>query len=95
MNLVSVRELRNNSASVWKNLAKAKDLVVMSNGRPIAILSETNSNDFEKSLNALRQARAQLAVSSMQQSALETGAHKLNLEEVNEEIREARRERPA
>ncbi len=68
MNFISVRELRNNSASVWKKLESERDMVVTSNGRPIAILSETSSEDFEASLSALRQARAQLAVARMRQS---------------------------
>ena len=94
MNFVSVRELRNNSASVWKALAYEKDLVVTSNGRPIAILSETSSEDIEASLLALRQARAQLAVAQMQRDALSAGVSKLSLDEINEEIREVRQRRP-
>ena len=92
MNFVSVRELRNNSATVWKTLAQERDLVVTSNGRPIAILSETSPTTFEESLTALRQARAQLAVASMQKSAQESGASRLSLDEVNAEISEARRQ---
>ncbi len=93
MNFVSVRELRNNSASIWKSLESQKDLVVTSHGRPIAILFETSSEDFEASLLALRQARAQLAVARMRQSALRSGASQLSLDEINEEIREVRQQR--
>ena len=41
MRFVSVRELRGQSAAVWKALAKEKDLIVTSNGKPIALLSAT------------------------------------------------------
>ena len=41
MRFVSVRELRGQSAAVWKALAEEKDLVVTSNGKPIALLSAT------------------------------------------------------
>ena len=66
MDFVSVRELRTRSAAVWDALSKEKDLVVTSNGMPIAILSATSTSTLEASLAALRQARAQLAVAAMQ-----------------------------
>jgi antitoxin (DNA-binding transcriptional repressor) of toxin-antitoxin stability system len=39
MKFLSVRDLRSKSADVWKGLAEERELVVTSNGRPIAILS--------------------------------------------------------
>ena len=73
MEFISVRELRSRSAAVWRSLATEKDLVVTSNGKPIALLSATTASTLEASLAALRQARAQLAVAGMQQRARETG----------------------
>ena len=93
MDFVSVRELRTRSAAVWNALAEEKDLVVTSNGKPIAVLSATTASTLEASLAALRQARAQLAVAAMQQRARETGAGRLTLEEVNAEIEATRRQR--
>ena len=93
MEFVSVRELRSRSAAVWRSLAREKDLVVTSNGKPIAVLSATTASTLEASLAALRQARAQLAVAAMQRRALETGADRLTLEEVNAEIDAIRRSR--
>ena len=93
MEFVSVRELRSRSAAVWRSLAREKDLVVTSNGKPIAVLSATTASTLEASLAALRQARAQLAVAAMQRGALETGADRLTLEEVNAEIDAIRRSR--
>ena len=93
MNFVSVRELRSQSAAVWRSLARQKDLVVTSNGKPVAILSATSGSTLEESLAALRQARAQLAVAAMQRRASETGADRMTLDEVNAEIDAARRTR--
>lgn len=90
---VSVRELSSRSADVWRSLAREKDLVVTSNGKPIAVLSETTASTLEASLAALRQARAQLAVAAMQRRARETGADRLTLEEVDVEIDAVRRSR--
>ena len=93
MNFVSVRELRSRSAAVWRSLAREKDFVVTSNGKPIAVLSATSASTLETSLAALRQARAQLAVAAMQQRAREAGADRLTLEEINAEISAARQNR--
>lgn len=93
MNSVSVRELRSRSAAVWRSLAREKDLVVTSNGKPIAVLSATTASTLETSLAALRQARTQLAVAAMQQRAREAGADRLTLEEINAEISTARQNR--
>ena len=93
MDFVSVRQLRNESAAVWEALAASKDLVVTSNGKPIAVLSATTATTLEASLAALRQARAQLAVAAMQRRAKETGADQFALDEVNAEIEAARRQR--
>ena len=93
MNFVSVRDLRNHSAAVWDTLAEEQDLVITSNGKPIAVLSATTGSTLEMSLAALRQARAQLALTSMQRRARETGADNLSLDEVNAEIDAVRRSR--
>ena len=93
MDFVSVRELRSRSAEVWRSLARERDLVVTSNGKPIAVLSATSGSTLEESLAALRQARAQIAVAAMQRRASETGADRMTLDEVNAEIGAARRVR--
>lgn len=93
MDFVSVRQLRTESAAVWEALAAANDLVITSNGKPIAVLSATTAATLEASLAALRQARAQLAVAAMQRRAKETGADRLTLDDVNAEIEAARRQR--
>ncbi len=90
---VSVRDLCRRSATVWRSLAREKDLVVTSNGEPVAVLSATTASTLEASLAALRQARAQLAVAAMQQRARESGVDRLTLEDVNTEVDAVRRNR--
>ena len=93
MRFVSVRELRNQSASVWKVLSEEKDLVVTSNGKPIALLSAMVEEDLEASLGAVRRARAQADATALQQASLQAGTDRLSLEDINAEINAARRER--
>jgi prevent-host-death family protein len=40
MKFISVRDLRGNSAEVWKELPAEREMIITSNGRPIAILTE-------------------------------------------------------
>ena len=93
MRFVSVRELRNQSASVWQVLSEEKDLVITSNGKPIALLSAMMEEDPEALLGAVRRARAQAAATALQQASLQAGTDRLSLEDINAEISAPRRER--
>lgn len=93
MRFVSVRELRGQSAAVWKTLANEKDLIVTSNGKPIALLSAMSDENLEESLSALRRARAQAAATAMQQASVRAGTDRLSLHDINAEIDATRRQR--
>ena len=93
MRFVSVRELRERSASIWKALVEEKDMVITSNGKPIALLSATSGESLEESLSALRRARAQAAATAMQQASLRAGSDRMSLDDINAEINAARADR--
>ena len=92
MRFVSVRELRGQSAAVWKTLAREKDLIVTSNGKPIALLSAMSDENLEESLRAVRRSRAQAAATAMQQASVKAGTDRLSLDDINAEIDETRRQ---
>ena len=93
MKLLSVRDLKTKSSQVWKDLPEQKEMVITSNGRPIAILSSVNENNLEQVLSAFRQARAIEAVTSMQYDSVRKGSDKMTLEEINNEIKIVRSKR--
>ena len=93
MKFISVRDLRGKSAEVWKGLPQDREVVVTSNGRPIAILSAVNESNLEESLSAIRQARAVEAVMSLQRRSVERGTDGISMDEIDAEIRAARRRR--
>ena len=93
MRFVSVRELRGKSAAIWKELAEEKDLVVTSNGKPVALLSATSEDTLEESLAAVRRARALAAVTAMQQASLKGSLDRLSLKEIDAEIAAVRQGR--
>jgi antitoxin (DNA-binding transcriptional repressor) of toxin-antitoxin stability system len=79
MKFITVRDLRGRPAEVWTKLSRDKELVLTSNGKPIAILSAVSEDTLEGSLVALRQARAIAAVEALQSHSAAAGTDKLSL----------------
>ena len=93
MKFLSVRDLRGNSARVWRELPSEKEMVVTSNGRPVAVLTAVNEGTVEESLAAWRRVRATQAIADIQMRSVQKGADQFAMEEIDAEIRNARRER--
>jgi antitoxin (DNA-binding transcriptional repressor) of toxin-antitoxin stability system len=58
MRFVSVRDLRTKGRQVWEDLAKGNELVVTSNGTPIALITGVSEANLEEAITDLRRARA-------------------------------------
>lgn len=93
MKFLSVRDLRGKSAQVWKDLSEEREMIVTSNGRPVAILAAITESTLEESLSAFRQARAVEAVGSLQRKSVRQGTDKISMEEINAEIKAVRKKR--
>jgi antitoxin (DNA-binding transcriptional repressor) of toxin-antitoxin stability system len=93
MKFLSVRDLKTKSSQVWKELAGQKEMIVTSNGRPIALLSSINENNLEQVLTAFRRARATDAVASIQYESTQKGTDKISVDEIDAEIGAVRSKR--
>jgi antitoxin (DNA-binding transcriptional repressor) of toxin-antitoxin stability system len=93
MKFLSVRDLRSKSAEVWKGLSAEREMVVTSNGRPIAILSAVTEDTLEETLGAIRRSRAIAAVSEIQRQSVERGTNAITPAEIDAEISAVRRAR--
>lgn len=93
MEFVTIRDLRLKPGEVWEKLRQQGELVLTSNGRPVAIIAGVEEYDVEEVLTALRRARAQAAVSRMRRSAAAQSADRLSDAEINAEIAQSRQER--
>ena len=93
MKFVSVRDLRGKSAQLWKALSDEREMIVTSNGRPIAILAAISESNLEESLAAFRQARAVEAVASLQRRSVKQGTGRITMDEVDTEIKAVRKKR--
>ena len=86
MKFLSVRDLKTKSSQIWKDLPEQKEMVVTSNGRPIALLSSINENNLEQVLTAFRRARATNALASIQYDSIQKGTDMISMDEINAEI---------
>ena len=93
MKFISVRDFRIRPGDVWKQLKVYKDIIITSNGKPIAILNPVEDSNLESSITALRRARALLALEEIQKNSVVRGLDKLTEDEIEEEIKAARLER--
>jgi antitoxin (DNA-binding transcriptional repressor) of toxin-antitoxin stability system len=76
-------------------LAREREVVITNNGKPSALMIPLSGKDFEKTVSAVRRARAKLALDEIQQSSVAASLDKMSLEEINAEIAAARAEIPA
>jgi len=93
MKFLSVRDLKSKSSSVWKDLSNQKDMVITSNGRPIAILSSITEDNLEQVLSSFRQARAMQAVNTIQYESARKGTDKISMDDIDDEIKAVRSRR--
>jgi antitoxin (DNA-binding transcriptional repressor) of toxin-antitoxin stability system len=93
MKFISVRDLRGKSAQVWKELPREREMIITSNGRPIAIIAAISDSNLEESLSAFRQARAVEAVASLQRRSVKKGNDKITMDEIDAEIKAVRKKR--
>lgn len=91
MQFVSVRDLRGKSSSIWKKLQSEREMVITSNGKPIAVLSAVSENNLEETLMAIRRSVAVTSVNSLQEQAVRSGLDKTSPAEINNVIEEVRK----
>ena len=94
MKFISTRDLRNRPGFV-RELAREDDIVLTANGKPIALLLGLEDDDFEETAQAIRQARAQRALSRMRRQAESQRLSHMSLAQINAEVRAVRSKRKA
>jgi antitoxin (DNA-binding transcriptional repressor) of toxin-antitoxin stability system len=92
MQFITIRELSTKPREIWEKIRK-EEIVITSNGKPVAILSGVTEETLEKTLKIIRRGRALLALEEMQQQSLERGLDRLTEPEIQTEIKTARQSR--
>ncbi len=88
MNFYSVRDLRTNSKSMWADLTSGDEVVLTNNGKPSALIIDIPEGSFDEIVQAVRQAKAMIALNSMRRRAAKEGF--MSDEDIESVIAEAR-----
>ena len=92
MKFISTRDLRNEPAKFRESL-RDDEVVLTANGKPFALVVEIDESNLEETVNALRQARMQRAVSGLRKQAELAGTDTMTADEIEAEIKAARNDR--
>ena len=93
MKFVTIREFRGNAATVRKELETEREIVLTSNGKPVAMLTPVAPDTVEEEVSAIGEARARLAIDRIREHARKTGLDKMTMREVDDLVAKVRRER--
>jgi len=88
MEFYSVRDLRTSPKMVWDTLGKKNEVIITNNGKPNALMIHITKDNYEETIQAIRQAQAMIAVNSMRDRAASAGF--MSEGEINAEIIAAR-----
>jgi antitoxin (DNA-binding transcriptional repressor) of toxin-antitoxin stability system len=88
MNFYSMRDLRTESKNMWQDLSKGDEVILTNNGKPSAIVIDIPEGGFDEAIQAIRQAKAMIALNNMRQKATKEGFK--TDEEIEALINEAR-----
>jgi antitoxin (DNA-binding transcriptional repressor) of toxin-antitoxin stability system len=92
MRFISVRDLNTKPKEIWSKI-KDEEVVITSNGKPIALLSGVTEETLEKTVRSIRRSRALIALEEMQKRSIESGLDKLTDSQIEPEIRAVRKSR--
>lgn len=92
MRFVTSRDVRNNP-SAFRKAVEREDVVLTVGGKPFAIAVGVDEDEIEETLDMLRRVRGLRAMARMQRRAQERGLSRMTADEIEQEIREARRGR--
>ena len=93
MKFVTVRDFRSRPAKVWKDLNKEHEMIVTSNGKPVALMTPVSEKTIGTTLATLKRLKAIEAVNSMQLKSLEAGNNKMTDAQINSIIGKVRNKR--
>ena len=93
MRIIPSRDLVASPAKVWKLLQTEGSVVITKDGKPRGILLPTSDVTLIEDLQDQIRARARRAVSEVRRQAARRGTDKLSSEEIDAEVRAARKRR--
>lgn len=90
MNLLAVKDLKT-PRLVRERLRQAGELLLMNNGKPMALLLDMDPQDDPQTLlDAVRDARSRVALTRVREAARRNGTANLSIAAIDREIQQAR-----
>lgn len=93
MKTIGIRDLRNRPGAAQKTLGSGEEVVLTSNGRPVAVMLPVDSDTLDETMQAVRRARGQVALHTLRKSARTEGLDSLSAAQIDKLVGEARRVR--
>ena len=92
MQFLTVRELSKSPKETLLALEKDGKAVLTNNGKPKALLLKVDPDSFEKTLSILQKLEFMQTLGDMRLTSLRNGNSAMSLDEINKEIKSARKE---
>ena len=92
MQFLTIRELSKSPKETLSRLALDGKAVLTNNGKPQALLFKINGDSIENTLALLQKLEFMQNLTEMRLASIEKGSSKMSLEEINAEIKAARKE---
>ena len=93
MQFLTIRELSKSPKETLARLADDGKAVLTNNGKPQALILKIDGNSFEKTLSLLQKLEFMQNLTEMRLTSIKKGNSEMTLDEINAEIKAARKER--
>ncbi len=93
MKFITVRDLKQKTADIWKLVQKDQEFVITSNGRPIAFLTRISEDTFEEDIDIHRRVKALKALDRIHKESVKKGTETLSSKTIEREVKKVRKSR--
>ena len=93
MKFLTVRDLSKSPKNTLSRLPKGGKAVLTNNGKPQALIIKIDGENFEQTLTLLQKLEFMQTLTEIRLSSIKNGLDSMTLEEINDEIAAARKER--
>jgi prevent-host-death family protein len=91
MRFITVRDLSTKPKKIWSQVQE-EEIIITSNGKPIALLSGITEETLEKTIQTIRRSRALMALEEMQKKSLDSGLDRWTDAQIEAEIQIVRKQ---
>lgn len=93
MKFITVSDFRTYSKKIWDDLIENEEIVITNNGKPIALLIPLMDSNLERTIKAVRRAKAIINMEEIWDVTIKNKNHKLSSKVIDNIISGARKKR--